>query len=75
MVNGIEKELLKEFAKKSVMRKDEIIKFLDGKVNNPIEAYKEITNNLVSNGLITYVYVGESTFVLTRKGIDVAMRL
>jgi hypothetical protein len=70
MLNGIEKELLKKFNERLVLRREEILKFLAGKVRDPNSMLKIVTNSLISKGLIRYVYSGESCYAITQKGMQ-----
>jgi len=69
--NGIETELLKEFGKRLVMRKEEIIKFLKGRVSDPHYMAKILIQSLIQRGLITYIYSGSSSYAITKTGMRI----
>ncbi|RLI97937.1 MAG: hypothetical protein DRP00_03105 [Candidatus Aenigmatarchaeota archaeon] len=67
---NLEKEVLKELARKLVARKSEIKDFLKKKVKNGDRKLETITKSLKDKGLITYVSViGESCIAITQRGM------
>lgn len=69
MYDGIEKKILKKMSESLVMRKSELIEFLNGEEKVSESVVNSITRLLVQKGLITKVYATESTFAITQKGI------
>jgi len=72
MNNGFEAEVLKQVAEKLLMRKEEIILLLQGKVDNPLKTANETVSSLVKQGFITVAPVGNSTYAVTQKGMRAA---
>lgn len=70
MEDGIERKVLEELVKNLVMKKDELVRFLDGKVDNPESSLEMVMKNLIAKQLVTYVSpIGESCFAVTQKGM------
>jgi len=68
--DGAEREVLEELSKKLLMKRDEIINFLQGKVDNPKTTYANIIENLKAKGFIKHISpIGESVVTITQKGI------
>ena len=67
---NLEKEVLKELARKLVARKSEIKDFLKKKVKDGDRKLETITKSLKDKGLITSVSViGESCIAITQRGM------
>lgn len=70
MENGIERELLEEIAKRLVVQREELARFLEGKVENPFSEVENLTKALNDKGLITYVsLIGKTCMAITQKGL------
>jgi len=69
MENGFELEVLKEISEKLLMKKNEIIFLLEGKVDDPRKAANEIAKSLLNQGMIAIAPVGDGTFAVTQKGM------
>jgi len=70
MDDGVEKKVLEEIAHRELMKKDEVIQFLEDKVDNPKNIVNSIINSLVKKELVTFVTpIGESCLVITQKGM------
>lgn len=68
--NCIEKELLEEISKHLVVQKEELIKFLEGKVENPFSEAESLIKVLNDKGLITYIsLIGKTCMAITQKGL------
>jgi hypothetical protein len=68
--DGIEKELLEEIAKRMVVTKEELVRFLENKVENPSTVVASVTKALSNKGLITYVNpIGQSCYAITQRGM------
>jgi predicted transcriptional regulator len=68
--NGIEREVLEEINKRMVVNKEELIRFLENKVENPPAVVNSVTKALFDKGLITYVNpIGQSCYAITQKGM------
>lgn len=68
--NGIEKELLEEIAKRLVVKREELVKFLEGKVENPFSEVDNLTKTLNDKGFIIYVsLIGKGCMAITQKGL------
>lgn len=68
--DGIEKQILEEITKKMVVKKEELVDFLDGKVEDSRAALTAVIRGLTEKGLITSVSpVGESCYAVTKKGM------
>jgi len=68
--DGIERQVLEEMVKRLVMKKEELIGFLDGKVDDPRAVSSAVIRSLSEKGLITSVSpVGESCYAVTQKGM------
>jgi hypothetical protein len=66
--NSVEKKVLEEISRKLVMKKEELVSFLENEVENPFSAFKEATQTLSIQGFIRYVNeIG--AFTITQKGI------
>jgi len=73
--DGIEKQVLEEITKRMVVKKEELIGFLDGKVDDPKAALAAVIRSLSEKGLITSVSpVGESCYAVTQKGMREVLR-
>ena len=74
-MNFVERELLKEFSKKFVMKFDEVMEFLrnNGKkdVNN---LAKRCLRNLAEKGLITELHFLGKCYAITQEGIKALRR-
>lgn len=76
MDDGIERKVLEELVKNLVMKKDELVRFLDGKVDNPESALDVVIKNLITKQMVTYVTpIGESCFAVTQKGMREARKI
>jgi DNA-binding PadR family transcriptional regulator len=70
VLNGLEKEVLEEIARRMLVKKEELVLFLENKVENPISTVESIIKLLKDKGLITYVEViGKSCYAITQKGM------
>ncbi len=70
MDNGIEKELLKELSKRLVMSKFEIVRFFEGRTENPIAMAEDVLKSLLQKGYVTNsTPLGSVCFAITKKGI------
>ena len=70
-VDGMEKEILEEIAKKLVMSKEELFKLVEGKAD--LAALENVLKSLEEKGYLAKVSpLGSSSFVITTKGIKVA---
>ncbi|MEM5801848.1 MAG: hypothetical protein QXQ18_00465 [Candidatus Aenigmatarchaeota archaeon] len=70
VANGMEEQLLVELSKRLVMKKDEIINFLQDKVPNAKQVYTQLLQDLISKGFVRHVEpVGESVVAITQKGM------
>jgi hypothetical protein len=68
--NGIEKEVLEEIIKRMVVKKEELVEFLENKIENPSAVVNSITKALFDRGLITYVSpLGQNCYAITQKGM------
>lgn len=68
--NGFQREVLEEIARRQVVKKDELVSFLENKVENPSSYVKSVTEALRDQGLITNVTpLGESCYAITQKGM------
>jgi len=67
--DGIEKEVLEEVAKCLVVKKEELVKFLKDKVENPVSVVETVTKSLNDKGLITYVSPVGQCYAVTQKGM------
>jgi hypothetical protein len=68
--DDIEREVLLEFARRMLMENEELVHFLEGKVNNPQSVASEVAKSLSSRDLIIYVSpIGQSCLAITQKGI------
>jgi hypothetical protein len=68
--DGIERQVLEEMVKRLVMKKEELIGFLDGKVDDLGAVSVAVIRSLSEKGLITSVSpVGESCYAVTQKGM------
>ena len=69
MQNGIEKELLKEISGRLVVKKEELIRFLENKGENT-QILDRVMKDLYSRGLITYVTpIGQTCYAITQRGM------
>ena len=68
--DGIEREVLEEIGKHLLLKKEELVRFLENKVENPVSIAEAVTKTLNGQGLITYVSpFGHSCFAITQKGM------
>lgn len=68
--NGIAKELLKEIARRKVVKREELVRFLENKVENPSSVIGGVVKALIADGVITIVSpIGESCYAITQKGM------
>ncbi|MEM7825624.1 MAG: BlaI/MecI/CopY family transcriptional regulator [Candidatus Aenigmatarchaeota archaeon] len=68
--DGIEREVLEEIARKMLVKKEELVLFLENKVENPISTVETIVKLLIDKGLVTYVEViGKSCYAITQRGL------
>jgi hypothetical protein len=72
MNDGFESEILQIFCEKLLMKKEEIVLFLQGKVDDPMKISNEIIKSLLAQNLIAIAPVGGSTYAVTQKGIRTA---
>jgi len=69
----IEKEILAEIARRLVVKKEELVQFLEGKIANPAAVVSAVTKKLISEQLVTNVDpVGISSYAITQKGMRAA---
>jgi hypothetical protein len=70
MDDGIEQEVLEEIAKRGVANYQELAQFLEGKVDNPLEAITKVAKSLSERSLIIYVSpIGQTCLAITQKGM------
>lgn len=70
MEDGIEKEILRELSNRQVMNKEELIKIVEGKAENPALALDAVLKSLLEKGYVTNVSpLGSACYVVTTKGI------
>ena len=68
--NGFQRQILEEIAKKMVVKKEELVSFLENKVENPSSYIQAVVKALSEQGLITYVTpLGQSCYAITQKGM------
>ncbi|MGC8812205.1 MAG: hypothetical protein ACP5O8_01295 [Candidatus Aenigmatarchaeota archaeon] len=68
--DGLEKEVLEEIARKMLVKKEELVLFLENKVENPVSAVESTVKLLIDKGLVTYVEViGKTCYAITQKGM------
>jgi hypothetical protein len=68
--NDLEKQLLEEISKRLVVNKEELARFLEGKVENPFSEVENLTKVLNDKGLITYIHpIGKTCIAITKKGL------
>jgi hypothetical protein len=72
MNDGFESEILQIFCEKLLMKKEEIVLFLQGKVDDPMKISNEIIKNLLAQNMIAIAPVGGSTYAVTQKGMRAA---
>jgi hypoxanthine-guanine phosphoribosyltransferase len=66
----IEKEILAEIAKRLVVKKEELVQLLEGKVPNAAAVVSSVTKKLISEQLVTNMdLVGISSYAITQKGM------
>lgn len=69
MLNGVEKELLKEISRRLVVKKEELALFLEKKGENP-QIINRLMKDLYSKGLIIYVTpIGQTCYAITQRGM------
>jgi len=67
--NGIELDLLKEISRRLVVKKEELVRFLETEGENP-QILGEIIEDLYSRNLITYVTpIGHTCYAITQWGM------
>jgi len=70
MDNGIEREVLLEIARRMLVKHEELVQFLKGKVNNPQQMATQVAKSLSNRDLIIYVSpIGQSCLAITQKGM------
>lgn len=70
MNDGIEKKVLQELASRELMKRDELVNFLQGKVENAKSAAEDMMRQLIFKGFATNLTpVGESCIIITQKGM------
>jgi hypothetical protein len=68
--NGFQRQILEEIAKKMVVKKEELVSFLENKVENPSSYVQTVVKALSGQGLIVYVTpLGQSCYAITQKGM------
>jgi predicted transcriptional regulator len=68
--NGFQRQILEEIAKKMVVKKEELVSFLENKVENPSSYVQAVVKALSEHGLIVYVTpLGQSCYAITQKGM------
>jgi len=68
--DGIERQILEEITKRLVVKKEELVDFLDGKVKDSRAVLTAVIRSLSEKGLIISVSpVGESCYAVTQKGM------
>jgi len=71
--NGIEKEILGEIAKRLVMSKEELLKFVEGKAE--LSKLETALKSLEEKGYIAKISpLGSMSYVVTKKGIKEGMK-
>lgn len=74
-VDGIEKEILLELTNRLVMNKEEILKFIEGKLENSGPVVGGAMSSLLGKGYVTNVTpLGSSCYAVTTKGIRAARK-
>jgi len=71
-LNQLEKKVLEKFGESLVLRKSELLKFIDGDVKNPenpMSVLDSIMQKLIQQKLVTPLYASESTFAITQNGM------
>ncbi|MEM5772799.1 MAG: hypothetical protein QXL86_01045 [Candidatus Aenigmatarchaeota archaeon] len=67
-VDGIEKEILEEIAKRLVISKEELFKLVEGKAD--LTALENVLKSLIEKGYLTNISpLGSSSYIITTKGI------
>ena len=70
MDNGIEREVLLEIARRMLVKHEDLVQFLKGKVNNPQQMATQVAKSLSNRDLIIYVSpIGQSCLAITQKGM------
>lgn len=73
MNDGIEKKVLQELASRELMKRDELVQFLQDKVENANSVANDVMRQLVFKGFATNLTpVGESCIIITQKGMRAA---
>ena len=72
MDDGFETEVLKQISEKLLMKKEEIILLIQGKVDDPLKIANEIVSSLLNQGFIAVAPVGNSSYAVTQKGMRAA---
>ena len=68
--NGFQKQILEQIAIRQVVKKEELVSFLENKVENPSSYVQAVTKALIELGLITNVSpLGQSCYAITQKGM------
>jgi len=74
MQDGIEKELLKEIAKRMVVKKEELVEFVESRGENP-KILNKVAQSLYTQGLIIYVTpIGQTCYAITQRGMREALK-
>jgi hypothetical protein len=74
MQDGIEKELLKEIAKRMVVKKEELVEFVKSIGGNP-NVLAKVAQSLYTQGLIIYVTpIGQTCYAITQRGMREALK-
>jgi len=74
MQDGIEKELLKEIAKRMVVKKEELVEFVESRGENP-KILSKVAQSLYTQGLIIYVTpIGQTCYAITQRGMREALK-
>jgi len=69
--DGIEKEILDFIGKQLLAKKEELVRLIDGKVEDPVVKVEIITRELMNKGFISSVSpIGETCYAITKKGIQ-----
>jgi len=69
-INGFQRQVLEEIARRMVVRKEELVSFLENKVENPSSYVQAVTKALSEQGLITYVSpLGQTCYAITQRGM------
>ena len=75
MNDGLEKEILQEITKKLLMSKEEIMFFLEDKVEDPFKIANEILSSLLKQDFIAVAPVGTNAYAVTQRGMREARKV